>query len=309
MDTQPNFNFWQNEPKFHAPSGTMARPTRGDGPRLAGARRRPQADNSDVVPCYRCASGAEGNSVSFIIGNLRIRMVRIDWLRAEALDLLRESTFAGEVALALILAGCDDSWSQPVTIYAPTSPASSVGWAITHGSAPQPLQSANGEVYFDFPVCASASVCWVSYVEKPWTIPLAGKASVSLSYSITGTTPVFNNQSPGNICGGPPALSLLLHQAGDNMSGQGQYNWYRWFSWPEAQPLALGDFTVTVPLTVDKWVPVFNSTPDQNAAGFATAIANMGQIGFGLGGGCFAAHGVAITSGSARIVIRGMSAQ
>jgi hypothetical protein len=231
-------------------------------------------------------------------------MVRIDGLRAEALDLLR----AGEFALVLFLAACDDSWSQPVTIFAPT-PASSVGWAITHGSAPQPLQSANGEVYFDFPVCASASVCWVSYVEKPWTIPLAGKASVSLSYSITGTTPVFNNQSPGNICGGPPALSLLLHQAGDNMSGQVQYSWYRWFSWPEAQPLALGDFTVTVPLTVDKWVPVFNSTPDRNAAGFATAIANMGQIGFGLGGGCFAAHGVAITSGSARFVIRGMSAQ
>jgi hypothetical protein len=184
-----------------------------------------------------------------------------------------------------------------------------VEWAITQGSLPQPLQSTRGKFYFDFPVCASASVCWISYVEKPWTRELTGKTSISLSYSIIGTTPVFNNLSPGNSCGGTPTLSLLLHQASDNMRGRGPYAYYRWFSTPEAQLLDLGDFTVAVPLTVDKWVPVFNGTPEQNDTGFAGALATPQSIGFGFGGGCFAAHGVSLTIGSARFIIREISVQ
>lgn len=148
----------------------------------------------------------------------------------------------------------------------------------------------------------------MSNVEQPYG-PIAGRLAVTLSYSITGTAPVFTNLSNGNTCGGPPSISLLLHQAGDNMSGQGAYAFFRWYSMPEEQPLELGDHVLTVPLTVDKWIPVYASTPDANAAGFATALANLGKIGFGFGGGCFATHGVAVTSGSARLTITGFSAQ
>ena len=161
-----------------------------------------------------------------------------------------------------------------------------------------------------FSRCSDPTTCWISYVERPWTIPLTGKTSVSLSYSIAGNAPVFDYRtSTNNTCLGAASLSLLLHQAGDNLSGQGAYAFYRWFSWQEAQPLALGDHTLTVPLSVDKWVSVYRSTPEAIAAGFASALANMGSIGLGLGGGCFAAHGVTVTSGSARFVITGFSVQ
>src|SRR5262249_4021617 len=176
--------------------------------------------------------------------------------------------------------------------------------------------------------------CWISYVERLWTIPLTGKTSVSLSHSIIGNAPAFDHRTgANNTSPGTASLSLILHQAGDSfvaLVGQsnefglfgrvpwsrgfqaalrlGWYAFYRWFSWQDA-PLALGDHRLTVPLTIDKWVPVFKSTPEANAAGFASALANMGSIGFGLGGGCYVAHGVAVTSGSARFVITGFSVQ
>lgn len=215
------------------------------------------------------------------------------------------------VMLALGLAGCGSSSSPPPPLPPPPLPPpsspSASPWSITQGSgAPHRLQFNGTSSYFDFPVCASASACWVSYVEQPYG-PIAGKTSITLTYSITGSEPVFDNHSPGNNCGGPPTLSLLLHQAGDNLSGVGAYAFYRWYSTP-TQVLELGDHTLTVPLTIDQWTPVYPGMPDADA-GFATAKANIGSVGFGLGGGCFAAHGVAVTSGSAWFTITGFGTQ
>lgn len=221
------------------------------------------------------------------------------------------------IALALLLASCGGSSnnnSPPVVVLPPIShpPAVSNGspWVVTESSAAVPVTYTGGISSFDFLVCSNPLACYISYVEQPYG-PLVGKSSLTLSYSITGNAPVFDGHTNTNNNGEPniPHVLLILHQAGDNMSGVGPYAFYRWFSELDAQALTLGDHELTVPLTVDRWTPVFKSTPEANAAGFATALANISEVGLGYGGGSFAAHGVAVTSGSATFTIKSFGAQ
>jgi hypothetical protein len=138
---------------------------------------------------------------------------------------------------------------------------------------------------FQFQNCASASICWDSYVEHP----AAGiSGNLTLSWTISGN-PVFVNDRPGNNCPGPyapAALSLLFRSPGRFFSAQALET-----------PLAVGSFGMSVPLTADKWINVDGGT-------FNPAAAT--SIGFGLGGACFAAHGVAVSAGTATFTIQGM---
>lgn len=222
--------------------------------------------------------------------------------------------FAG--LLALLLAGCGGGSSPPPVVIIPPiiqPPPITPGtpWQVTAASSPMTVGLDNGIPYIDFPVCGDPKTCHISYVEEDRSAALTGYASVTLTYSIVGNAPVFDGHSnaDNNCEPNVPHVLIILRQTGDNGSGQGPFAFYRWFSTQDAQPLALGDHTLTVPLTVDRWTPVFSSTPEANAAGYATALANMGKWGFGFGGGCFAAHGVAVTFGSARLVNPQMTVQ
>ena len=177
------------------------------------------------------------------------------------------------IALTLLLAGCGGNSPTPV-------PVPYAGWAITESSAPRQIPAAS----FVFQNCASASVCWDSYVEHP----AAGiSGNLTLSWTIAGN-PTFVNDSPGNTCGGVPSVSLLIRTPG------------RFFSLFALQtPLALGSFSMSVPLTVDKWINVDGGTFNPSTAT---------TIGFGLGGGCYSAHGIAVSVGSATFTINGEGA-
>jgi len=170
------------------------------------------------------------------------------------------------------------------------------GWSITQASAglTQPLPTGS----FNFPLAANASVEHISYVEIPHT-PINVGGTFTLTYTVNGVDPVFNCDSPGNLIGAPATIRLFLHQAGDDLSGVGAYQYYRQFS-NTAIPLSLGTYTISVPLTTDQWTAVY---PPNTDAGFATACANLGSLGFVLGGGYFAGHGVCVTSGSATLTI------
>src|SRR5262249_46466902 len=202
------------------------------------------------------------------------------------------------VFLALLLVGCSNDDGPTVVGHSITPPPAGAGWTITQASQPRQISSAN----FDFPVCASAQTCWISYVELPYTTALHGLAT--LNWAITGSSPKFINDRVGNSCGGPEALSLFFHMAGD--TGVLQYG--RWFSHSKYQvPLALGSFELKVPISLPEWIDVYGQST--NAAGFAQATEHPGSIGFVLGGGCFAGHGVAIRQGSAKFQINGMMVQ
>jgi hypothetical protein len=180
------------------------------------------------------------------------------------------------------LAGCGGGDSTP------PAPAPYAGWSITQWgtggvqaiNAPRPILTGG----FDIP-CCSASSNWISYVEHP----AAGiTGALSASWHISGSTAPFLNDSPGNSCGGPAAVSLLFRTPA------------RFFSQIAlAVPLAEGSASMSVPLTADQWVNV-----DGGVFNPAAAI----SIGFGLGAGCFSAHGVAVSSGVATFTIDGMGA-
>ncbi len=183
--------------------------------------------------------------------------------------------------LALVLSACGSNNPTP-----PPPPPYS-GWSITEYGVngvqrqdPQPIPSAS----FAIPGGPLASN-WISYVEHPAS---AISGNLTLSWSITGSNPVFEYARPDNTCGGQATLSLLFRNPG------------RFFSLSSYQvPLALGEFSLTVPLTEDKWI---------NQDGTAWNTATVTSFGFGLGGGCYAAHGVSVSSGTATFKINGEGA-
>ena len=117
---------------------------------------------------------------------------------------------------------------------------------------------------------------------------------------------MFVNDTPHNkaaACRSPATLVLLIHQIDDHGTLPA-YQSYRWFS-AQRTDLALGTIERNIPLTLPNWINVNGQSTD--SAGFAQALANPGSLGIGLGGGCFAAHGVAVSQGSATLTINLLS--
>jgi len=156
----------------------------------------------------------------------------------------------------LLLTGCDDGKTAATPLIAPMAiPAA--GWAITQSSLVAypgmvPLASPS----FDFPNCASAQQCWISYVEMAWKTQLTNSPSVTLNYTITGSNPMFVNDTPHNkaaACRSPATLVLLIHQIDDHGTLPA-YQSYRWFS-AQRTDLALG--------TIERKHPAHASQLDQ----------------------------------------------
>ena len=57
---------------------------------------------------------------------------------------------------------------------------------------------------------------------------------------------------------------------------------------------------------LSQWTSVFGEKANASAAaadGFKQAIANLGNVGFSFGGGCFYGHGVHVTGGNAKFAV------
>jgi hypothetical protein len=81
----------------------------------------------------------------------------------------------------------------------------------------------------------------------------------------------------------------------------------RWFSNSVAHQLAPGTANPSASLTdLSQWTSVFGEKANASAAataGFKQAMANLGNVGFSFGGGCFYGHGVRLSGGSARFAV------
>jgi hypothetical protein len=64
-----------------------------------------------------------------------------------------------------------------------------------------------------------------------------------------------------------------------------------------------GEFTLTVSLSPDQWTSVFGQKGAEVPNEFNAAIPNLGNVGFTFGG-TFAGHGVLVTGGNARFVLK-----
>lgn len=144
------------------------------------------------------------------------------------------------------------------------------------------------------------------YVTMP-TPPLTGKQKLALSYRL--------DLDPGakldsvTVPGAPTMLTLYFQRAGDDWSGLGALEAYRWYAAFAMQtPITPGEHTIEAPLD-GAWTAVQTSSRANNPQAFADAIANTARVGFVLGGGTGLGHGIRAVGGAARFTITNFSVE
>lgn len=183
--------------------------------------------------------------------------------------------------------------------------AAAQGWEIRYSKGVVLNAPAAGlEFSLDFPLFPGS----VHYITKP--VQLAASRAASASFTITThDQPKFDYRTEAdNNCDNPAAVRLFLQRQGDDMSGAGQYEFYRWWS-NAGTALKEGAVTVDVALEPALWTSVFGKTGDNNPAAFAEAMANIGNVGVTFGGGCFYGHGVRILNGRATFTMNRFAVQ
>ncbi|MEI9804789.1 MAG: hypothetical protein WDN48_10480 [Pseudolabrys sp.] len=181
------------------------------------------------------------------------------------------------------------AWSDAKT---PTLAAEA--WEIQYSTGVKLNAPAPGQEFsFNFPRTPGS----VRYVTRPATRPAGGAIHAAFTIAANGAAFDFRT-APDNTCTAPAAVRLFLQRNGDDMSGAGPYEHYRWWS-IASTVLKNGSFAMDVALKPSAWTSVFGKSGDASPAAFAAAIADVGAVGVTFGGGCFAGHGVGIRDGGA----------
>ena len=101
---------------------------------------------------------------------------------------------------------------------------------------------------------------------------------------------------------GPSIITLYFQRSGDNWSGKGRFETYRWFATFASQmPITAGEHEIVAPLDAN-WTAIMTSTARSHPAEFREALAAADQVGFVLGGGDGYGHGVFAT-GPVRLIV------
>jgi len=183
-------------------------------------------------------------------------------------------------------------------------------WNITFSPGMPPRPTAGGGAwYFDFPAGPDAKgAASVHYVTTPAVGRLSGVKLV-VDYEIVHMTgaPVYQWKlgDPNNTCDDAGAhFSLYMQRRGDNLSGAGAYEFFRWFK--SGGRITPGRATTIAMLSGADWTAVYGRGND---AQFQATLADLGNVGLTFGGGCFAGHGVNLKpgSGTSRFVLHGFA--
>ena len=130
--------------------------------------------------------------------------------------------------------------------------------------------------------------------------PLTGKRRMVMRYRVEASRGAsLVAASDGRS---PALVTLYFQRSGDNWSGRGRFETYRWYATFATRPLAAsGDHVVVAPLD-GAWTAVETSRARTSPEAFRAALAAADQVGFVLGGGDGFGHGIFAT-GPARLVI------
>jgi hypothetical protein len=127
---------------------------------------------------------------------------------------------------------------------------------------------------------------------------------MTLAYKIDVVgSPIFDYRTHAdNTCGKgfPGTVRLFIQRKGDDLSGNGEKQQYRYWSTVGFKELAPGLFSIQSPVDPSKWSDVFGKLGSDYPDRFAAAFANAERAGMTFGGGCFYGHGVMVTGGSAQ---------
>jgi hypothetical protein len=144
------------------------------------------------------------------------------------------------------------------------------------------------------------------YVTMP-TQSLAGKRSIRMVYEVETDDPA-TRIVPRNFPESPSILALYFQREGDNWSGSGKYEAYRWYaSGVKKSPIVAGKHEIEASFEWG-WTGVMTSSINSNPWGFREALEHAHRVGFVLGGGDGLGHGVRAT-GPARIRILSFSVE
>ena len=153
---------------------------------------------------------------------------------------------------------------------------------------------------FDFPQPdkAAGHVHYLTFVHGP----LTGKSRIVLRYRIEAEPGI--QIFPTNYPDWPSILTMYFQRKGDDWSGRGKYETYRWWAtFRTHMPLTPGNHELSVGLD-ENWTAVQISSAASNPKAFRDAIRNAERVGFTFGGGDGFGHGVYAT-GPARFVVTG----
>ena len=187
------------------------------------------------------------------------------------------------VVLALLLTARNDEGS-------PAVPAPISYWKIAYSpNMPASMSGTEGNWYFDFP-----NQNGVHYVYKVAPAIRVGQ-TITMRFAITGKGNFVPTEGTATA-----RVRLYLQQRGDTLTAQEPYK--RWWSVTYLE-LREGKFTLTASLSPDEWTSVFGQRAAEVPNEFNAAISQLASVGFTFGG-TFAGHGVYVTGGNARFILR-----
>ena len=210
-----------------------------------------------------------------------------------------------------LLVACNESESPASAQRSSIVPMDAHAWVILYspGMPAHPSPQETGGWFFDFP-SAPGSVHYVTAA-----VDMTASKSVSARIAVTTSgTPTFEYAlDANNTCIIPAHVRFLLQEKGDDLTGAGGKQYYRWWSINAAYELASGSTTLTAQISdLSQWLSVFGERADASAAaraGFKQAMSNLGAVGFSFGGGCFYGHGVRASGGGAGFAVTGYSVE
>jgi hypothetical protein len=175
------------------------------------------------------------------------------------------------------------------------SPIAHDQWVIAFSSAKVPKHLQQGA-----PVAFPGDRHGIHYVYRAASALAAG-ATISVTFTIAGAGRIVSLEGPP-----PPRVRLFLWRRGDNMSGRGAFQAYRYWSTAAVINERAGTYHLQSAIEPQQWIDVFGALGSSNQAGFAACVANLYAAGFTLGG-MFAGHGQDVVDGQASFTLNDYS--
>jgi hypothetical protein len=207
-------------------------------------------------------------------------------------------------AAALALLPACGSGDAAAGARAAASPSDAAAWEIgpiirgrdySQGVPLHPTPRRQGGWQVDLPQ-APGSLHYVTFRHGA----LAGRRRIVLRYRVEAAPGV--RIVPATAPALPSIITLYFQRVGDDWSGRGAFETYRWYATFASQsPIAPGDRLLVAPLN-GNWTAVETSSARANPAAFRDALREADRVGFVLGGGDGYGHGVFAT-GRARLIV------
>lgn len=202
------------------------------------------------------------------------------------------------IALTLVAGSGDGDAAKAAAAAAPSD------WTVgpiirgrnySRGVSTQPTPRRGGGWHVDIPR-AGGSIGYVTFPHGS----LQGKRRIVMRYRIEADPGV--RIVPKTVPTQPSMITLYFQRGGDNWTGRGPFEAYRWYAtFATRSPVTPGEHVMTASLD-GNWTAVQTSSARTRPAAFRDAKAQADQVGFVLGGGDGVGHGVFAT-GRARLVV------